>query len=322
MYQNLQLESPLDWDHLKVAVPDVERVQFDAPLTNHDYEMLAQVLEQHPHVTLRAYGYSQELAGLDFLRWFPTLRRFSISNLMLLGDVSQLNLLPDHLEYLDLGVTKKPLDLTPLKFSRLTSLRVVGHHRGLSELVNRNRELRTLSLWRLRFDQALPNAALQGLESLMITLGSLTDPHWLAAFPGLRFLGIRQTRGVDDVSPVRELSKLEWLWLDTLSGVTHLPNFSKNTTLVRVDIDGLRGLQEANSLEGLVTAPNLEQLSVVNSRLPVEAFAPLRAHPRLSCISVSLGNVKRDREVEGMFDAAPAPNIYQFARQKGIELLL
>ncbi|WP_144120926.1 hypothetical protein [Catellatospora sichuanensis] len=322
MYQFLELESPLDRDHLKVAVPDVERVQFDEPLTNDDYQLLAQVLEQCPHVTLRVYGYSQELAGLDFLRLFPELRRFSVSNLMLLDDVSRLNVLPDDLEYLDLGETKRPLDLTPLKFSRLSGLRVVGHHRGLSELVARNHELRVLSLWRLRFDQVLPIVALPDLESLVLTLGSLTDSHWLAQFPSLRFLGIRQTRRLADLSPVRDLSKLEWLWLDTLSGVSLLPDFSANAALVRADLDGLRSMQADNALEGLVTAPNLEQLSVSNSRLPVSAFEVLRSHPRLSFISVGLGSAKRNREVEDMLDVVAAPNIFQFARQQGISLIL
>ena len=322
MYQLLELESPLDRNHLKVAVPDVEQVQFDKPLTNDDYMMLAQVLEQHPNVTLRAYGFSKELAGLEFLRLFPNLRRISVSHLMLLSDVSPLNLLSDDLEYLDVGETKKALDLTPLKFSRLSTLRVVGHDRGLSELVARNRQLHALALWRLRFDQALRQVSLPDVESLALTLGSLQDATWLGQFSSLRFLAMRRVRNVSNLTALQQLAKLEWLWLEAMQGIASLPDLSPNRSLRRVELDGLRGLSTPHAIAGLAQAPHLDELLIGNTPLPAEAFGQLVEHPSLSALSVALGSQSRDREIKRLIDKPEAQTYLQAARTRNIPFFL
>jgi hypothetical protein len=94
----LIIRSPLDIDRLKVAIGEARQVQFDEPLTDAEYRLLAQLLDQHPQVTLRAYGFTTDLAGMGFLRFLPKLRRFSMSHLDHATDAAPLNALPDDLQ--------------------------------------------------------------------------------------------------------------------------------------------------------------------------------------------------------------------------------
>ncbi|MGC5022226.1 hypothetical protein [Micromonospora sp. DT47] len=73
----VEVSSPIDLLRLRAELDTATRVQFQAPLSEADYRTLAAILAEHPSVTLRAYGFDA-------------------------ADV----------EFLDLGETRKPLDLT------------------------------------------------------------------------------------------------------------------------------------------------------------------------------------------------------------------
>ena len=64
------IRPPLDLAGLAAVLPDTWRAVHRAAAPEHEYPALARLLEQHPNVILRAYGFSEELAELSFLRHF------------------------------------------------------------------------------------------------------------------------------------------------------------------------------------------------------------------------------------------------------------
>ncbi len=161
MSRIVDVSSPLDMQQLRVRLDDASVVQFSQPLAEAEYRLLAALLAEHPTVTLRAYGFDEDLATLRFLRWFPRLRRFSVAHLHNLTDLAPLHQLSADVELLDIGETRKPLNLTPVAaFRDLRQLRIVAHRGGLPELIDANPNLQGLSLWRLPVDQYLPLIAL------------------------------------------------------------------------------------------------------------------------------------------------------------------
>ncbi|MHB1536037.1 MAG: hypothetical protein ACYC1D_15790 [Acidimicrobiales bacterium] len=86
---------------------------------------MAKLLSDYPKVTLRAYGsYDGNISNLEFLRFFPFLRHFAADALYhSLSSLDGLRHLPEDLQSLSIGETKKPLPLDDLaKFSRLRRL--------------------------------------------------------------------------------------------------------------------------------------------------------------------------------------------------------
>lgn len=292
----------------------VDSYPLTSPLAAAGYRALAEQLDRTPDMRLRVSGFDRTLAGLEFLKWLPGLRRLSISGLYYATDLSALRHLPEDVEYLDLGETLKPLDLAPtLRFTRLTELRVVSHRRNLPQLLDRNPALRGLSLWRLPVDKVQPTVSLPRLESLALSLGSLHDPHWPAQHPHLRYLALRGVRGVHDLGVLEHLPSLEWLWLDGLGGVDHVPDLAANRCLLRVDLTGMRGLRAPDALAGVAGAPQLRELLVSESRLPVDAFRPLAGFRQLERVGVGLGSNRRNQQVDAILSRPPQRSVSGFA---------
>ncbi|MER7455786.1 hypothetical protein [Micromonospora sp. NPDC126480] len=294
-------------------------MQIDRNLHDDEYLALASFLQENPQILLRAFGFDQEMAKLEFLRWFPSLRKFSLAGLHHVTTLEGLRYLPADLAYLDLGETAHALDLEPaMRFERLRTLRVVQHVKGLVDLLQVNKELRALALWRHSLDGILQTLELPRLESLALTLGSLKSDSWVSRVGDLHYLAVRGTRGVTTVDWVRKLRSLKWLWLDDLSKVGRLPDLSANVELLRVDLTDMRNLREADSLESLRNAPNLEELLITESRLPVEAFRPLVDKASLRRVGVGLGSQRRNEDAQTLL-ARPAPSsLTDFSSRIGV----
>ncbi|PYC64329.1 hypothetical protein C7C45_30720 [Micromonospora arborensis] len=239
----VEVRSPVDVAQLRARLGDADVVQLSEPLTEAGYRSVAALLGDHPMVPLRVYGFDDDLATLRFLRWFPHVRRFSVAGLWRLTDLAPLDQLSADVEFLDIGETRRPLDLAPVaQFRRLRRLRVAEHRRGLSELLHVNPGLWELSLWRLPVDHVLPVISLPHLRALALTLGSLTNSEWLTQIPTLRYLALRRVRKLSDLTPETRLLALQWLWLETLT-VERLSDFGSNTLLIRAECLGLRHLR-------------------------------------------------------------------------------
>jgi hypothetical protein len=90
------LQRPLTPEQLGPLEPEVTLLQFSQGLTDEEYEAVAGLLAGRPDVTLRAFGgYGRTLPDLEWLRFFPRLRRISIDALWgVLGSVDGLRHLP------------------------------------------------------------------------------------------------------------------------------------------------------------------------------------------------------------------------------------
>ncbi|MGI5521850.1 hypothetical protein ACQEUX_12980 [Micromonospora sp. CA-259024] len=318
----VEVRSPVDVAQLRARMRDADVVQFSEPLTEAEYRSVAALLGDNPLVPLRVYGFDDDLATLRFLRWFPHVRRFSVAGLWRLTDLAPLDQLSADVEFLDIGETRRPLDLAPVaQFRRLRRLRVVEHRRGLSELLHGNPGLRELSLWRLPVDQVLPVVALPDLQALALTLGSLTNSEWFTQIPTLRYLALRQVRKLSDLTPVTRLLALQWLWLETLT-VERLPDFGSSTMLTRAECLGLRHLRHPAALQGLAAAPQLRELLVAAPHLPVDALVPFVDHPTLERAAIVLGSQQRDRDADNLLQLPPPRSDTQFAAMHELTRLL
>lgn len=216
-------------------------VQFDSALSQDDYRLVADWIQGRPQVTLRAYG---AVGNLDFLRWFPRLMRFAV-DARGLDDLDGLRHLPDNLESLRLGATKKRLSVRALsRFSEMRSLSLEGHTKdldvvgGLTSLVDLT--LRSSTVPSLEFLEPLDE-----LRALDLKLGGTTDLGSLRHVGRLQYLELWQIRGLADISVVSELTHLEYLHLQSLRRVEQLPDLSTARDLRVLWIETMRGLDRS-----------------------------------------------------------------------------
>ncbi len=316
----LNLVPPLDADRFKVTVGDVDVVHIGEPFTDGEFQIIAKTLEAHPQVVLRINTSDENMCTLSFLRFFPNLRRISIAYLYNAQSAEPLNQLSDNLDYLDLGLTQKPLDLRPLKFRRLKTLTVGRHERGLSGLIANNSQLTDLLLRNHKADVIFEAIKSSSVENLTLVGGSLKDAAWLKKLPSLKSLNLVMVRGVDDpmLTNIVETTRLEWLTLDTLSGITRIPDLSNQQRLKRVDLNTLTKMRDPDALGGLSQAPHLSEVSVTSSKLQPVAFQPLVNHPTLAAITAGLGNVKKNQEAEAITGLPWAASANEYAtRMRG-----
>ena len=288
-----ELRSPITEDQLRPLDPRCHVVQFNAPLTDGDFAKVARFLEADLSIPLRIYGHHGNSPDLAFLRYFPFLKGFQ-ADVFEIQSWDGLRYLPDSLEFLALGATRRKLSLAPIaRFSRLTDLFLEGHSNDiavlsgfphLTYLTLRSTTLRDLAMLR----------PLRNLRSLALKLGGTNRLALLRALSGIRYLELLMVRGLADVSVVADLPELRYLFLQDLKNVRSLPSFRSLRELRRCDIENLKGLSD---ITPIAEAPNLEELILVNmGHLSVESLACFRAHPTLKAASIGLGSKRRNEQ--------------------------
>jgi hypothetical protein len=297
------VRSPLTEEMLRPLDPRCQWVQFSRAMTEADYRTLAQWLDQYPTVTLRAYAEGTG-TDLDFLRFFPHIRRFHADySHNLLVSLEGLNHLPAELTYLGLGQTRKRLSLAPL--ARFTALRrlylegqtkdvdVVGQLCSLTSVTLRSITLPDLSL-------LLPLTRLRALD---LKLGGTNNLALLPQIGALQYLELWMVRGLADLSPVADITTLEYLFLQALKQVTALPSLASCTRLTRIHLETMKGLTDLSPLR---TAPALTQLLLIDMpQLQPANLAVLSNHPALRQLSAGLGSRRKNDEVHQLLPLSP-----------------
>ena len=291
-----QVRSPLTSDMLAAPRTGRDVVQFNTPLTDQDFRRLGEWLVRFPEMRLRAYG---QINDLEFLRHFPSLRRFAYDPTYAGESLDGLGYLGDGLEDLSVGRTKVKLDLSLLeRFRGLKSLHLDGqtkHIEVLSLLIN----LQELSLRSITLPNLSPLDRLTRLVSLKIKLGGTKDISLLPQIGQLRYLEFWRVRGLSDVEAVGHLPSLRYLFLQTLSNVRALPDLRGDGSLRRVHLETMKGLRD---LRPLATATGLEEISLVDmAHLRTEDLRPLVGLPRLRRITIGLGSLRRNTEAQTLF---------------------
>lgn len=290
--------APLRAEDLRPLAPECRVVQFAEALSAEDYRRLAELLQARPDVTLRAYG-GASITDLDFLQHFPELRRFSVDGLWSsLTDISGLGYLPESLERLRIGETKKRLSLAPLeRFTSLRRLSLEGQTKDL-EVVSSLPSITSLTLRSI----TLPNLSLllplRELRALDLKLGGTKDLTLLPEVGRLQYVELWLVRGLADLSPIADVPTLEMLFLQALRQVTNLPDMRRLRRLTGVHIETLKGLRD---LRPLADAPALEKVVLYDMpQLHVEDVAVLQERSTLCAVTLGLGSLKRNAAAEAL----------------------
>jgi len=297
-----EVHSPITEKQLRPLDPRCQVVQFSSPLSQNDFRKLSDFLKAFPDVPLRIYGHYAETPDLAFLSHFRFLKGFQ-ADLYQLTDLRDLAFLPESLEYLGLGQTKRRLSLKPLaRFKNLKDLFLEGHSKDFS-VISELTDLVSLSLRSVSLANLSPLLPLRHLRSLALRLGGTRDLSLLPELNGLRYLELWMIKGLADISPVSQLRELRYLFLQDLKNVTELPSFAQLSNLQRCDIENLKGLHD---LSTIASAKNLRELVVVSmSQIPVSGFECFRNHPTLQAAMVGLGSMRRNAEVTRLLGVTP-----------------
>jgi hypothetical protein len=297
-----EVHSPITENQLRPLDPRCRVVQFSSPLSENDFRKLSDFLKMFPAVPLRIYGHYSEAADLAFLSHFPFLKGFQV-DLYQLTDLKDLAFLPDSLEFLGLGQTKRRLSLKPLaRFKNLKDLFLEGHTKDFS-VISELTDLISLSLRSVSLANLSPLLPLHRLRSLALRLGGTRDLSLLPKLSALRYLELWMVKGLADIRPVEQLRELRCLFLQDLKNVTELPSFAQLSNLQRCHIENLKGLHD---LSAIASAKNLCELVVVSmSQIPVSGFECFRNHPTLQAASVGLGSMRRNAEVARLLGVPP-----------------
>lgn len=293
-----QLESPLSDAQLRPLDPGCRVVQFSNPLSNAELRKVADFMRVYPGVSLRVYGHYGNGCDLDFLKYFPFLRRFQI-DVFDLQDIDGLRHLPDNLEFLGFSQTRsKRFSLAFLsRFRSLRRLYIESHKKDvavLSELTS----LEELTLRSITLPDLSLLVPLCHLVSLDIKLGGTKDLSLLPEVGRIRYLELWMIRGLEDISSIGRVRTLQYLFLQTLKRVESLPSLRDLRLLRRVHLETMKGLSD---LQPIADAPVLEELLVVDMpHLQPEAFLPFVGHRTLRAAAVGLGSLKRNAVVDGM----------------------
>ena len=309
------LRTPITDDQLAPLAANENGLQFSSLPSPEHLRRIAELLEPRPDVPLRVYGgYDGSIRDLEFLRYFPFLRRFSADSLYdRLTSLDGLRHLPPMLERLAIGSTKRPMSLAPIgRFGELRSLFVEGPHRD-TDVIGSLTELDDLTLRSVTLPDLSILLPLRQLRKLDIKLGGTRDLRLLPRVGRLRYLELWMIRGLDDVAPVAEVETLQHLFLQALKQVTSLPSFAHSVELRRVDLQTMKGLTD---LSPIAEAPNLEILDLVDMRhLQPEALRPFIGHPSLRAGIWGLGSFRKNFGAQDLLPLPPEPLGYATARR-------
>jgi len=288
------VRSPLTGEMLRPSLTGRGVVQFDRRLTDDDFTQLGEWFRAYPEMSLRAYGsYDHSITDLEFLRFFPTLRRFGADALWdSLTSLDGLRHLPPDLEELGIGATKAKLDLAVLsRFPALTWLFLEGQTKHL-EVISGLRSLADLTLRSITMPDLSLLLPLTRLRSLDLKLGGTRDLGLLPRIGELRYLELWMIRGLTDVTVVGQIPSLRALFLQALRQVEALPDLRQASELRRIRLETMKGLHD---LRPLATAPALEGVELIDMpHLQPEDLAPLVGLPHLQAVTPGLGSRRKN----------------------------
>ena len=295
-----QVWSPLTDEMLRPAIAPSGTVQFDRRLTDPDMARLGEWFRAYPEMTLRAYGsYDGSIRDLEFLRFFPTLRRFAADALYdSLTSLDGLRHISADADYLGIGETKAKLDLAALgRFGGLTQLQLEGQTKHLDVLSGLT-ALQDLTLRSITMPDLALLLPLSRLRSFALKLGGTRDLGLLPRIGELRYLELWMIRGLADVSVIGRLPTVRSLFLQALRQVESLPDLRAATSLRRVHLETMKGLRD---LRPLATAPALERVELIDMRhLVPEDLRPLVGLPNLRSVTPGLGSRRKNEAAASM----------------------
>jgi hypothetical protein len=300
-----EVKSPLTAEMLEPFTASAGTVHFNSTLTDSDCMRLADWMRNYPELGLRV---GDGIDDLEFLRFFPFIRHFGAAVVYRsIESIDGLRHLSENLESLDLGHTRRQLDLTILsRFPGLKQLKLQGPTKGIGVISNLT-ALEDLTLRSITLPDLSLLLPLTELRALDIKLGGTTDLSLLPSIGRLQYLELWMIRGLTDLSSIGRLPHLRYLFLQALRRVEALPDLSLDVELRRVHLETMRGLRD---LRPLATAPALEQLLLVDfAHLQPEDLRCLVGLPHLEGVGVGLGSKRKNDAAYAMLQLPDATNL-------------
>ncbi len=289
-----EVSSPLTRRMLRPLGPHHTVLQFTNDLTEAEYEAVAEMLRPRPDITLRVYyAGGESTRSLEFLRFFPFLRRFDADAMWdSLVALDGLRFLPDDLLELTLGATAKKLDLAPIgRFTHLRVLSLERQQRGI-EVISRLTNLRALWMSQITLPGLELLESLEHLRSLVLTLGGTSNLDALPRLRSVEHLDVWNVRALADLTAIGRMPNLWWLRLGALARVVALPDFAEAARLERLEIENLSSLHD---FRPLLSAPALKHVALsLAYKLQPEDVRPLADHATLETFSVGTGSLRRN----------------------------
>jgi internalin A len=268
-------------DPFRPLEPECKVIQFEKPLTPAHLRQAGALVADRPDVQL--YVYLDATRDLDFLQYFPSVRRLQLA-LYRLDDIGGLAHVAGVLEQLNFGKTKRAFSLRFLEsFPRLDDLFLVGHKKHLATVGNLT-NLTRLGLSGITLKDLSLLLPLQKLRALAILLGSTRNLSLLPRLASLEELLLMRITQLSDLSVLADLAGLKKLRLDWMRNITHLPSLARQTRLEEVVLDTMKGLADLSSI---AAAPGLRELTVGGLPLvTADSFRCFLGHPSLQKLTV------------------------------------
>ena len=135
VYEGRAVFSPLTDEMVRPIEARHASIDLTTPLTDDEYRRVANLMEQYPQTVLTTLPpYQHQVTDLEFLRFFPFLRRFVV-HFRALESLDGLRHLSDSLEGLGVLWAKRQLDLSVLRqLKRLRVLEIESHKRHIEVL--------------------------------------------------------------------------------------------------------------------------------------------------------------------------------------------
>lgn len=283
-------------DPFRPLEPECRVVQFHQPLAPAQLQQAVALMVDRPDVEL--YVYFDASRNLDFLKYFPFLRRLHVA-LYELEDIAGFAHVQASLETLNFGSTKQNFSLRFLAgMPHLEQLFLVRHKKDL-HVVGDLGGLTSLGLSGITLPDLSLLLRLARLRKLSILLGATRNLALLPRLGELEDLCLMRITKLGDLGVVRELARLRTLRLDWMRNVTSLPSLAGLERLEDVELDTMKGLTD---LAPVAAAPALRRLAVGGMpQLTAESFRCFLGHPRLAELWVDLGKRAVTAEVKRMF---------------------
>jgi hypothetical protein len=270
-------------------------IQFERPLTPTQLERAGELVADRPDVQL--YVYFDASRDLNFLRYFPNLRRLHVA-LYNLEDVTGLSVVAHSLQELTFGKTKRTFSLRFLEaMPQLRLLFLVGHKKDVS-VVGGLTDLTSLGLSGVTLPDLSLLLPLKALRALQLFLGGTANLSHLPRLPALEDLSLMRITKVSDLGVLADLVGLTKLQLDWMRNVASLRSLAGLTRLEDVTLGTMKGLTD---LSPVAAAPALRVLMVDGMpQLTAENFRCLVGHPRLKELWLYTPRAKVREAVERM----------------------
>lgn len=331
----IELEKELTTAELKQLqrMPELRIIQYNHSLVADTYTGLNDLIfADCSDITLRVYGFYDEVCDLEFLEQMPALRNLSIDctgkmahieSITTLQQLKQLHInvyqldqfhflkeIPADLEQLTLGKTssRKP-DLQVLeRFTHLSELVINGHHKNI-EVIGQLTTLERLGLHSISVPQLDFVTNLHRLLSLNIIWGGTRNLKVLQKMSGIQYLRLSQIKGLDDIQPISAMYGLQYLYLEGLPHITELPTFTELNKLRKVELVSMKKLK---NLETLEYAPSL--IEVVHREaweMEVSSYKPLMRNSSLQRAYAHLKNPKKMAAFDQLLHQYGKKNTFQ-----------